>query len=102
MDTVNIEGLDKAEVLQALFNGSQQLGMGFLDKSGAVDMTYNDALFFVSSQPNKDDFYIDYLRGRVMKVHFFNNTVSTYLYNRDNGTGKAESIIAKLRQELNK
>lgn len=95
MNEVDIKGLDKGKVLQALFNASQQLGMGFLNKAGAVDMTYQDAAEIVKQQLS-----FDYLRGRVMKIDLAGDTFDPYLYDRDNGQGKAYTVIQKLRQEI--
>jgi hypothetical protein len=47
-NTIDISKLDKAEVLAALFNASKQQGMGFLDESGAVPMTVEDARQYTS------------------------------------------------------
>ena len=43
MSNIDISGIDKAELLQALFNASKQQGMGFLDASGTAPMTIEDA-----------------------------------------------------------
>lgn len=88
---MNIEGLDKAEVLAALFNASRQQGMGFLDDRGQSDMTADQAREIL-----KITDYFDYLYGRVMKIGLDRNEVETRLYDRDNGHGAAERAIAHL------
>jgi hypothetical protein len=91
MDTIDISGLDKAEVLQALFNASRQQGMGFMDSSGAVPMTIEDAREYV-----RDYLSFDYLRGRVMKVNLSGDTLDPWLFDRDNGEGAAARALAPL------
>lgn len=88
---MNIKGLDKAEVLAALFNASHQQGMGFLDSRGGRDMTKERAAEILKIT---GDF--DYLDGRVMKISLDRDEVETRLYDRDNGQGAAERAIAHL------
>ena len=91
---MDISGLDKAVLLSALYNGSKQQGMGFLDKRGAEGMTVDQAREELSKN---EGMYFDYLHGRVMKVGLIGDNLSTGSYNRDNGPGAAESIIESLR-----
>ena len=91
---MNIEGLDKAEVLAALYNGSRQQGMGFIHTRGAEGMTVEQAR---EELANNESGYFDYLHGRVMKISLRGDELNTVLYNRDNGQGTAESIIEDLR-----
>ncbi|WP_282369054.1 hypothetical protein [Pseudomonas sp. PS02290] len=88
---MNISGLDKAEVLAALFNASRQQGMGFLDSRGDRDMSKERAAEILKIT---EDF--DYLDGRVMKISLYRDEVETRLYDRDNGQGSAERAIAHL------
>lgn len=90
---MNIAGLDKAEVLAALYNNSRQLGMGFLQVRGTKGMTTEEAQVEINNNPCM---YFDYLHGRVMKVGLRNDELETGLYNRDNGYGVAESVITAL------
>ena len=90
---VNISGLSKAHVLQALFNASRQPGMGFLDKSGARPLTLDEA----ASYTDKGRLYFDYLRGRVLKVDISRDDFAPHAYDRDNGPGAAARAIAQLR-----
>lgn len=91
-EVIDISGLDKAEVLAALFNASKQQGMGFLDASGATEMTVDDARKYLSDGHT----YFDYLRGRVMKTNLKNDTLDPWGYDRDNGHGAAKRALAKL------
>ena len=96
MSSIDIMGLDKAEVLSALFNASQQQGMSLLDASGQADMDVADARKILDSitDPNV---YFDCLRGRVMKVDLSSDTLSPVLFDRDNGQGAAAAAIEELR-----
>ena len=91
MDTVSIKGLDKAVVFAALYNRAKAQGMGFT-KYDPEPMTAEQA------QENIGQFgYFDYVLGRVMKIDLSGNDVSTGGYNRDNGQGAVEEVIAELR-----
>lgn len=92
---IDITGLDKAEVLAALFNGSRQQGMGFLDLRGATEMTVDHAREILKTQ---HDF--DYLYGRVMKISVSGDELNPWLFDRDNGEGAVEEIINDLRQKI--
>lgn len=93
---MNIAGLDKAEVLAALYNGSRQQGIGFFNERGASDMTLEQAREELSRNENM---YFDYLHGRAMKISLRDDELRTDLYNRDNGPGAAEAIIEALRSK---
>lgn len=94
---VSIEGLDKSEVLLALYNASRINGMGFLaavDHYGIEDArkdieemktTFNGRLYF------------DYLHGRVIKTDISGDEFDPYLFDRDNSEGAAEKAIEALR-----
>jgi len=88
---MNITGLDKAEILRDLYNGSKLQGLGFLQ--AAADMDIEDARKELKANPSG---YFDYLHGRVMKINLRSDTLETHLYNRDNGENAAEEIIAKI------
>ncbi len=96
-DSIDISGLDKAEVLQALFNASKQQGMGFADKSGANQMSIEDARKYTSKDNRQ---YYDYLRGRVMKVDLGTNDLRVALYDRDNGPGAAARALKPLLDKV--
>jgi hypothetical protein len=88
---MDITGIDKAKILAALYNGSRQQGMGFMNQRGASGMTEEEAR---EELKLKDHF--DYLHGRVMKISLKGDELRTDLYNRDNGDGAAERIIEGL------
>lgn len=89
---VSLEGLNKADVLAALYNASQPLGMGFLhydpkpmDRKEAEDILAQTTRF-------------DYLKGRVMKVNLSGDDFNPWLYDRDNGEGAAATVVGALRK----
>ena len=89
---INIEGLNKAEVLRTLYNHSQPLGMGFLEFT-PQDMTLKEAESLLSEST-----HFDYLSGRVMKVNLESDVeFEEWLYDRDNGAGKAKKLVDSLR-----
>lgn len=96
---MNIAGLDKAEILAALYNYSQQQNMGFLQTRGAEGMTVEQAREEII---NNKEMYFDYLHGRVMKIDLRGDDLDTWLYNRDNGQGAAEAVIEALLTPVNK
>jgi len=91
-DTIDISGLDKAEVLRALFNASRPVGMGFCQPH-ADEMTAEEARELTSDMKGR----FDYVRGRVMKVDIRGDLLEPWLYDRDNGKGAAARVIAKMR-----
>ncbi|GAH29265.1 unnamed protein product, partial [marine sediment metagenome] len=59
---MNIKNINKAKILQVLYNNSQPLGLGFLHYI-PEDMTYKEANEVLIHQTD-----FDYLHGRVMKI----------------------------------
>lgn len=91
MSIINIKGLDKAEVLLALYNHSHYQGLGFLDAVSSY--TIEDARKDIKDNPSC---YFDYLHGRVLKVNISGDEFSSTLYDRDCGEGAAEAAITEL------
>lgn len=85
---VDINGMDKADILSKLYNKAKPQGMGLLhyDLKG---MTREDAQEILDSGQT----YFDYLKGRVMKIDLAGDNLQTNLYNRDNGTNAAELAL---------
>jgi hypothetical protein len=88
---INIEGLNKAEILAALWNKSKTQGISFLANNGSNYMTKEQA-----EEHLKEDTYFDYLNGRVMKVDLSGNEFNPALYDRDNGQGSALKAIESI------
>jgi len=92
MNTINIEGLDKAEVLASLYNSSKPLGLGILHFKNE-DMGVKEAKELL-----QENTYFDYLHGRVMKVDLKGTDIRVGMYDRDNGEGAFASVISSLRE----
>jgi hypothetical protein len=90
---MNIQGLDKAQVLIALYNRARVQGLGFLNATNQP-MTESEAEILLSDYRG----YFDYLYGKVMKINLAGDEVDTRLYNRDNGEGAAERAVDILRK----
>lgn len=78
----------KPEALAALYNASKPQGMGILHHDQAP-MTLKEATILLEDQT-----YFDYLKGRIMKVNFKEDTFDPSLYDRDNGQGAAARAVA--------
>lgn len=94
MHTVSIVGLNKADVLAALYNASRPQGMGFLHYN-PTPMTREQAQAIL----DRDQTNFDYLSGRVMKLDLSSDDVNVWAYDRDNGAGTAERAINSLREQ---
>lgn len=87
---VNIQGLDKAQVLQTLHQNSKAQGMSILHER---KVTLQDCQEVISD----GQLYFDYFAGRVLKVDLSGDEFDPWGYDRDNGAGAAEAAIAGLR-----
>lgn len=97
---ISIAGLSKAKVLAALYNNSQQLGMGFMHARGATGMTEAQAQQEIDALAERGyKLRFDYLHGRVMKVDLSTDDFWPGLYDRDNGQGAAARVIESVRTE---
>lgn len=86
---IDISGLDKADVLAALYNGSRPQGLGVLHFD-PQPMTVKEARSLVETGT-----YFDYLKGRVLKVDISGDALDPRLYDRDLGEGAAERALSK-------
>lgn len=106
MGTVNIEGLDKAEVLAALYFGSRAQGMGWFAESlnlAGGGTKWGETVEAARAYLGRTN-YVEYFMGRVIKMGFSSGTeVRTDLYDRDNGTGAGyRAIVALYEGKLGK
>jgi len=106
-DPINIAGLDKAELLAALYNNSRPQGMGIMAFT-PEDMTTAEAQALLDEldESHKDivaeyilsrRYYFDYVGGRVVKCNITGDELAGHLYDRDLGQGAAARVVAKLR-----
>ena len=105
---IDIAGLDKAEVLAALYSRAKPQGMGFIHYEPG-DMPIEEARELLRTGDDRfqmanaifDGHNItqtsfDYLKGRVMKVNIGGDSLNESLYDRDNGDGAAAAALAPL------
>ncbi len=95
MSEINITGLDKADVLCALYNNARPLGLGFLQATEGP-LSKEDALAIIERQ----GLYFDYVRGRPLKVDLSGDSFRGWGYDRDQGEGRAAETIDALRRSL--
>lgn len=88
---VNIEGIDKAELLVELYNNAIKLGLGVLQPD--VKLTVEDARELLEKHP-----VFDYLNGKVLKVDLSSDKeFDETLYDHDNGLGTAQFVVDTIR-----
>ena len=91
MSSIDISGLDKADVLRLLYNHARTQGLGIIHHT-PEDMTSKEAQTIL----NNGQTYFDYLHGRVMKVNLDGDELRTALYDRDNGPDAARAALKEL------
>ncbi len=101
---INIQGLDKAEVLALLYNNTKTVGMRLFDQSAHNDqsgltMTIERAKKEIIENPR---LRFNYLYGKAIQVDLSKDSFDPTLYDRDNGPGLAKVLIASLRKNTEK
>ena len=92
MSKVSLVGLNKADVLAALYNAARPQGLGFLHyDSKPMERKQAEKLL-------EQTIYFDYLKGRAVKLDMSGEKLDTTSYNQNNGPGLAEQIIKELRE----
>lgn len=96
---VNIKGLDKAEVLLALWKGSHAQGMSFLGmvNGGLTIEKAQDMIRQMQVTDSGVQLYFDYVEGHVIKCDITGDEFDPRLYDRDCGEGRAAEVIEALR-----
>lgn len=92
---IDINGLDKAAVLAALYNNSHRLRRIHEDPRNVMTVKLAEDLIEDLKVDGRLNF--DYLRGRPIKVDITKDSFDPYLYDRDNGEGAAAKAIEPLR-----
>lgn len=90
---IDISKMDKAEVLQKLWNraiNNQNHGLAFLLQGVQSDMSLETAQSYVRSNPR---LYFDYVDGRCMKVDLSGDMLNPTSYDRDCGQGAAARAL---------
>ena len=92
-DTIDIKGLDRLKLLQALYDGTRALGLGFLyDRPSGLPEG-----IAVRYEPASS--YIDYCEGRPIKSDLSKDEVDPWAYDRDAGTGAFAAAVDRLRED---
>ncbi len=102
---IDIRGLDKAELLQALHRGTRALGMGRLHDRGPLTLSQCQEIIALSEAPSgtmvtgkEGALRFDYVAGRPIKVTFSGDELlHSGLYDRDAGEGECLRIVEELR-----
>lgn len=94
---VNIAGLDKAEVLAALVNGTVPIGLGALYARSLFSI--EDAQRSIDAKDDGEPLRFDYVNGCPIKCDISGDTFEERLYDRDAGIGAAERAITALRND---
>lgn len=94
---IDISGMDKGEVLAALYNASKPQGMGFLHFD-PKPMTAEEGRALIEETKPRNSF--DYLKGRVMKVNLGGDQLDPWGFDRDNGEGAASRALAKVQKQV--
>ena len=100
-ERIDITGLNRAQLLAALYNKAQAQGMGYLHLDKYI-MTDEEAHKLIDYQ--KAEFghlYFDYVKGRSMKINLGGDTLDPRFYDRDNGQGAVAAIVEQLRKPSN-
>lgn len=90
-NTIDISNKDRAEVLAALYNHSQPVGMGMAHYD-PTPMTKEVAEKILERETS-----FSYLKGRPLYINFENNALWVGAYNRDNGKDLAQRAISKCK-----
>jgi hypothetical protein len=88
---INVDGIDPARLLKALYDGTRPQGMGVLHAvPGGCSIE-------LAREQLAHDSYVDYFLGRPIKVDFGNDEVRPFCYDRDAGEGRFAAIVEALR-----
>lgn len=105
MNEIDVSGLTRAHLLQALYNASLCPGGMARLAYQPGDMHLNEAMRLVNEAEKHvqagEDIYFDYVYGRILKVRLTGgDRLDPRLYDRDNGPGAAARVVARLREQM--
>lgn len=93
MAAVDISGLDKLRLLEALWQGSRTAG--FFRASGVAAPEFDVEEARIEGERCGWDF--DYFNGRVIKLNLSGDFVNPWGYDRDCGQGAVARVVSSLR-----
>lgn len=92
---VNIKGINKAQVLCALWRHSHAQGMSALNER---PLTLSEAEAMILDRDERRlNLNFDYVNGRVIKCDITGDEFDPWLYDRDCGHGTAQRAIDSIR-----
>ena len=89
---INISGIDRVELLKALWHNSPPAAFFGFNGMPPPEWNQTEAQKAVKN-------YVDYYCGRIIKCDLSGDVADTSLYNRDNGDGAFERIVAEMRNK---
>lgn len=94
---IDITGIDKVDLLIALYDHASVVGLGILQASGPLSREQAKLVLDTSTRPNGRVMF-DYVNGRPIKVWLEGDKLTgARLYDRDHGHGLCARIVADLR-----
>lgn len=96
-DVCDITGLDKAEVLRALFRAAKPKGIGCLLYNPEDELTDEVVNWIL----NECGGWADYVNGRAIKVNILSHHLCVVNYNEYNGFNRAQEVLAPLMARRN-
>lgn len=100
--SIDIKGIDKAELLRCLHNSINSVGMGRLHDLGR-DMTYEEAQKVLAhyKREGKEEYYFDYICGRPIKMAFIDDIIrNEQLFDEMWGAGAAQKIVNEILERM--
>ena len=91
---VDITGIDKPELLVALYHGTHPVGMGFIHNNPEFGLDDAEAAITAESSGR-----LDYVSGRPIKANISGDSFDPSLYDREAGEGAAQRVVDSLRKK---
>jgi hypothetical protein len=100
-EPIDITAVDKYDLIAALCNGTDVIGLGSMDPMSGETITRQHIIDYLEQQPDREILSFDYLFGRPLKVALVPQDGKLlldcwWLYDRDSGPGRALEIVKAL------
>lgn len=102
-EQLDISGIDKAELLVALFtHAAAPMGIAAFTYSASDTLTVDEArnIFAGHTDANPytgQPYFVDYVKGRKLHINLGADLVDPTQYDKRNGAGKAQEVISRLK-----
>ena len=98
---IDIKGIDRAELLAALYRNTKAVGLGRQHDIG--EMSLDDAEFEIILSTRNGVASFDYVHGRPIKVQFNNERLwDEEIYDRYLKPGTCAAVVDRLRASMRK